>query len=75
MIDVIQDIQVQDNQNYNYNIAIQLWPTYINKSKVVRLDHIQCQVKLLRSVDHPDIMKLIDSLEDAKYLHIVTEWR
>jgi len=24
MIDVIQDIQVQDNQNYNYNIAIQL---------------------------------------------------
>eukprot|EP00571_Detonula_confervacea_P003741 CAMPEP_0172318254 /NCGR_PEP_ID=MMETSP1058-20130122/34327_1 /TAXON_ID=83371 /ORGANISM="Detonula confervacea, Strain CCMP 353" /LENGTH=144 /DNA_ID=CAMNT_0013033031 /DNA_START=23 /DNA_END=454 /DNA_ORIENTATION=- len=32
----------------------------IEKSKVFRLDHIQREIQLLRSIDHPSIMKLVD---------------
>lgn len=45
----------------------------IDKSKVVRLDHIQREVELLRSVNHPGIMRMVDCFEDAEYVHIVTE--
>lgn len=45
----------------------------INKSKVSRLDHVKREVQLLKAVDHPNIMKMIDSFEDEDYVHIVTE--
>jgi serine/threonine protein kinase len=45
----------------------------IDKSKVNRLDHIQREIDLLRSIDHPGIMKMIDCYEDSNYVHIVTE--
>ena len=45
----------------------------INKSKISRHDHIQREVDLLRSVDHPNIMKMVDCFEDIDYVHIVTE--
>jgi len=45
----------------------------IEKSKVGSLHHIQQEIQLLRSIDHPGIMKMIDCYEDADYVHIVTE--
>jgi serine/threonine protein kinase len=45
----------------------------IEKSKVTRRDHIQREIQLLRSIDHPGIMKLVDCYEDVDYVHIVTE--
>jgi len=45
----------------------------IDKSKVDRLDHIQNEIHLLRSIDHPGIMKMVDCYEDEDYVHIVTD--
>jgi len=45
----------------------------INKAKVTRRDHIQREIRSLRSVDHPGMMKLVDCYEDDAYVHIVTE--
>ena len=45
----------------------------IDKSRAPRLDHIKREVELLRVVDHPNIMKMIDSFEDEHYTYIVTE--
>lgn len=45
----------------------------IDKSKVSRLDHIKREVQLLKAVDHPNIMKMIDYFEDEDFVHIVTE--
>jgi len=45
----------------------------IDKSKVSRFDHIKREVQLLKAVDHPNIMKMIDYFEDEDYVHIVTE--
>lgn len=45
----------------------------INKAKVARRDHIQREIRLLRSVDHPGIMEMFDCYEDEVCVHIVTE--
>jgi len=45
----------------------------IEKSKVMRKDHIRREIHLLRSINHPGIMKMVDCYEDAEYVHIVTE--
>lgn len=45
----------------------------IDKSKVGRLDHIQREIQLLRSIDHSGVMKMVDCYEDDDYVHIVTE--
>lgn len=45
----------------------------INKSTVSRHDHIKREVELLRSIDHPNIMKMVDCFEDEDYVHIITE--
>jgi calcium-dependent protein kinase len=31
------------------------------------------EVEILKSMDHPNILKLYECFEDAKYLHLVTE--
>lgn len=45
----------------------------IEKSKVARLDHIRREIELLRAVDHPSIMNMVDWYENDMYVHIVTE--
>ena len=45
----------------------------IDKRKVSRHDHIAREVQLLRSVNHPHIMQMIDCFEDTTYVHIITE--
>jgi serine/threonine protein kinase len=45
----------------------------IDKSKIERLDHIQREISLLGSMNHPGVMKMVDFYEDADYVHIVTE--
>lgn len=45
----------------------------IDKVKVARRDYIRREIRLLRSVDHPGIMKMVDCYEDGDYVHIVTE--
>jgi len=45
----------------------------IAKAKVTRRDHIRREIRLLRSVSHPGIAKMVDCYEDEAYVHIVTE--
>jgi len=45
----------------------------IDKSKVTRFDHIRREIELLRSIEHHNIMKMVDYYEDVDYVHIVTE--
>lgn len=45
----------------------------IDKSKIERLDYIRREIDILRAIDHPSIMKLIDTFEDSDYVHIITE--
>ena len=45
----------------------------INKSIVSRHDDIKREVELLRSIDHPNIIKMNDCFEDEVYVHIITE--
>ena len=45
----------------------------IDKSKIGRLDHIQREISLLRTIDHPGIMKIVDFYENSNYVFIVTE--
>ena len=44
----------------------------IDKSKVPN-DLILREVQLLRIIDHPNIIKMIDHYEDVNFLHIITE--
>lgn len=45
----------------------------IDKSKVTRHDHLQCEVSLLREMNHDGIMKMVDCYDDSEFVHIVTE--
>ncbi|KAL9182720.1 hypothetical protein ACHAXT_003999 [Thalassiosira profunda] len=45
----------------------------LDKRKASRLDHVQREIELLESIDHPGIMKMVDCYEDADYVHIVSE--
>lgn len=46
----------------------------IIKSKVDRkLDPLRRELEILKTVDHPNIIKLYEVYEDKKYLHLVTE--
>lgn len=45
----------------------------IEKARVQRPDHIRREIKLLRSIDHPGIMKIVDWYEDEDCVHIITE--
>jgi hypothetical protein len=45
----------------------------IDKSKVGRLDHLQCEIEVLSTVDHHGIVKLVDCYEDAEQVHIITK--
>ncbi|KAL7520103.1 hypothetical protein ACHAWX_004849 [Stephanocyclus meneghinianus] len=45
----------------------------INKSKLLRLDHLKQEVVNLSQMKHENIMTMVDCYEDASYLHIVTE--
>lgn len=45
----------------------------IEKAMVARRDHIRREIRLLRSLDHPNIISCVDCYEDEAYVHIVTE--
>lgn len=45
----------------------------IQKAKVHRLELLRREIEILRTVDHPTIIKLVDVYEDAAHLHLVTE--
>jgi len=45
----------------------------IRKSKVARVDVLRRETQILREVDHPNIIRLIEVHEDVKYLHLITE--
>ena len=45
----------------------------IRKAKVSRLDSLRREIDILQTVDHPQIIKLVDVYEDDKFLHLVTE--
>jgi serine/threonine protein kinase len=45
----------------------------IDKSKIGRPDHLKREVQLLSSIDHSNIMKMVDCYEDCDFVHIVTE--
>eukprot|EP00970_Alexandrium_tamarense_P005224 scaffold845_cov199-Alexandrium_tamarense.AAC.37 len=45
----------------------------IRKSKVGKVDVLKREIALLKEVNHPNIIKLVEVHEDQKYLHLVTE--
>jgi len=44
-----------------------------NYNTTINPDHLIREVELLKEINHPNIIKLIDIYEDIDYLHIVTE--
>ena len=38
------------------------------------LNYLKLEIKILRELDHPNIVKYIDCYEDDRYLHIVMEY-
>jgi calcium-dependent protein kinase len=45
----------------------------IRKSKVGKVEVLKREIDILKEVNHPNIIKLIEIHEDSKYLHLVTE--
>jgi len=45
----------------------------IRKSKVGKVEVLKREIDILKEVDHPNIIKLVEIHEDSKYLHLVTE--
>jgi calcium-dependent protein kinase len=45
----------------------------IRKSKVGKIEVLKREIEILKEVDHPNIIKLVDVYEDEKYLHLITE--
>jgi calcium-dependent protein kinase len=46
----------------------------ISKANIkTNLDSLRQELAILRTVDHPNIIKLYETYEDSKYLHMVTE--
>mmetsp|Transcript_32057 Transcript_32057/g.39333 ORF Transcript_32057/g.39333 Transcript_32057/m.39333 type:complete len:576 (-) Transcript_32057:117-1844(-) len=45
----------------------------IRKSKISRIEVLKREINILKDVDHPNIIKLIEVAEDKKYLHLITE--
>jgi len=45
----------------------------IRKSKVGKIEVLKREIQILKEVDHPNIIDLIDVYEDTKYLHLITE--
>mmetsp|Transcript_28162 Transcript_28162/g.65145 ORF Transcript_28162/g.65145 Transcript_28162/m.65145 type:complete len:521 (+) Transcript_28162:165-1727(+) len=45
----------------------------IRKSKVSKIEVLKREIEILKEVNHPNIIKLIDVFEDQKYLHLITE--
>jgi calcium-dependent protein kinase len=37
------------------------------------IENIKRELEILRIVDHPNIIKMYEAYEDAKYIHVVTE--
>jgi hypothetical protein len=45
----------------------------IRKSKVSKIEVLKREIEILKEVDHPNIIKLIEVYEDERYLHLITE--
>ena len=45
----------------------------IRKSKVSKIEILKRETQILKEVNHPNIIRLIEVHEDAKYLHLITE--
>lgn len=45
----------------------------IRKSKVSKIEVLKREIEILKEVNHPHIIKLIEVHEDAKYLHLITD--
>jgi len=45
----------------------------IRKSKVNKIEVLKREIEILKEVNHPHIIRLIEVHEDAKYLHLITD--
>lgn len=45
----------------------------IRKSKVNKIEVLKREIDILKEVNHPNIIRLIEVHEDTKYLHLITE--
>lgn len=45
----------------------------IRKSKVNKIEVLKREITILQEVNHPNIIRLVEVHEDAKYLHLITE--
>ncbi|OQS05504.1 calcium-dependent protein kinase [Thraustotheca clavata] len=62
-------VRVGTHKQTGQRVAIKTIP----KVKVSRPETLKREIEILRSVDHPNIIKLFDVFEDARHLHLVTE--
>src|SRR5438309_6973740 len=62
----------RDKENKSMNFAIKtLQKDYFNKQSI---DYIIEEVKTLKALDHPNIVKYFDTYEDDLFIHIVMEY-
>lgn len=45
----------------------------INKTKITNAQRFDEEIKILRQLDHPNILKLYEYFEDSKNIHLITE--
>ncbi len=45
----------------------------IRKAKVSKIEVLKREIEILKEVNHPHIIQLVDVYEDTKYLHLITE--
>ncbi|KAF0692587.1 Aste57867_16342 [Aphanomyces stellatus] len=62
-------VRIGTHKKTGNKVAIKTIP----KVKVSRPETLRREIEILRTVDHPNIIKLFDVFEDTRHLHLVTE--
>ncbi|KAH9099353.1 hypothetical protein Ae201684P_018369 [Aphanomyces euteiches] len=62
-------VRIGTHKKLGHKVAIKTIP----KVKVSRPETLRREIEILRTVDHPNIIKLFDVFEDTRHLHLVTE--
>mmetsp|Transcript_45608 Transcript_45608/g.52525 ORF Transcript_45608/g.52525 Transcript_45608/m.52525 type:complete len:475 (+) Transcript_45608:69-1493(+) len=45
----------------------------IAKSKITKMERFKTEVSIMRQLDHPNVIKLYETFEDARHVHLVME--
>ena len=45
----------------------------VDKSKIIDINNFKTEIKILAMLDHPNILRLFDVIEDSKYFYLIME--